>query len=236
RLAHVEARAGRIEAARRHLEELLARSPGNDWGLSRLASLELLEGDPRLAEWIYLDILRREPQSNHQTNLGVARSLLGRHAEAVVVYRRALRSDPDNPYLLLNLADAELAVGHADEADRLYSRTLESLARAEAAVPLSPPQQMMRAQCLVHLGRVREAVEVTQQALRESGDDPEIFYYASLVYAHAGDRASALVNAKLALDKGMQPRWFTLPAVGPLRGDPELEALLKSPVATPAAR
>ncbi|MFP5288494.1 MAG: protein kinase domain-containing protein, partial [Thermoanaerobaculia bacterium] len=104
RLANVEARAGRIAAARRHLEELLAHSPGNHWGLSRLASLELMEGDPQRAEWIYLEILRRDPQSRHHTNLGLARSLLGRYAEALVEYRRALRLDPENPYLFLNMA------------------------------------------------------------------------------------------------------------------------------------
>lgn len=81
---------------------------------------------------------------------------------------------------------------------------------------------MVRAQCLVHLGRSREAVELTQSTLRASGDDPEVLYAASLVYSQAGDRASALVNAKLALEKGVQPRWFTLPAFGPLRNDPEL--------------
>jgi serine/threonine-protein kinase len=85
---------------------------------------------------------------------------------------------------------------------------------------------MVRAQCLVHLGRTRQAVELTQSTLRASGDDPEVLYDASLIYAQAGDRTSALVNAKLALEKGIQPRWFTLPAFGPLRNDPELRAML----------
>lgn len=244
RLADVEAKAGEIDAARRHLEELLARSPGNQWGLTRLANLELMEGDPRRAERIYLDILRRRPQRLHYTNLGLARSLLGRYAEAMESYRRALDCDADNPYSLLNLADAELALGNAAEARRLYGRALESLARAEAAAPLSPLQRMVRAQCLVHLGRVREAVEATQRALREGGEDREILCAASLVYARAGDRASALVNAELALKKGYHPRWFTVPAFGPLRGDPELRLLLRrfepasSPLraAIPAAR
>ena len=236
RLADVETRLGRTASARRHLEELLARNPGNLWGLSRLANLELLKGDPQRAERIYLDLLSRQPQRSDATNLGLARSLLGRHAEAVEAYRSALAFDADNPYLLLNLADAELALGREGEARGLYGSTLESLARLEAAAPLSPLQRMIRAQCLAHLGRAREAVGVTQQALRESGDDPEILYAASLVYALAGDRSSALVNAELALKKGMRPRWFTLPAFGPLRGDPELRAILDSPVATPVVR
>ena len=234
RLADLEIRLGRTAAARRHLEELLARNPDNVWGLNRLANLELLEGDPQRAERIYLDVLRLQPQRSHSTNLGLARSLLGRHAEAVEAYRGALGFEPDNPYLLLNLADAELALGRVDEARGLYDRTLESLERLEEAGALSPLQRMVRAQCLAHLERGREAVGVTQQALRESGDDPEILYAASLVYALAGDRASALVNAELALGKGMQPRWFTLPAFGPLRDDPELRALLNRRGPTPA--
>ena len=85
---------------------------------------------------------------------------------------------------------------------------------------------MIRAQCLAHLGRAREAVELTQGTLRQSGDDPEVVYQAALVYALAGDHASALVNAQIALDKGMQPRWFALPAFGAFREDPELRQLL----------
>ncbi len=234
RLADVEARTGRTAAARRHLEELLTRSPGHPWGLNRLANLELLEGDPRRAERIYLDILRRQPQRSHYTNLGLARSLLGRHAEAVEAYRSALKFDPDNPHVLINLADSELALGRTSEARRLYRRTLESLAQAEATAALSPVERMIRAQCLAHLGLAHEAVGVTLRTLRGSGDDSEILYAASLVYALAGDRASALVNAELAVKQGVQPRWFTLPAF-PLRDDPELKALLHGVTAAAAA-
>lgn len=236
RLASVEMRLGRPAEARRHLDELLARNPGNVWGLRLLANLELLDGDPERAERIYLDLLSREPLPSDATNLGLTRSLLGRYAEAVEAYRRALTLDPENPYLLLNLADAQLTLGRKGEAHRLYQRTLESLARLEEATALAPLQRMIRAQCLAHLARSREAVRVTQQALRESGDDPEILYAASLVYALAGDRSSALVTAELALKQGMHPRWFTLPAFGILRGDPELLAIIRGSEATREVR
>lgn len=236
RLASLEMRLGRTASARGHLEELLARSPGNLWGMGQLASLELLQGDPRRAEESYLDLQRRQPESSHFTNLGLARSLQGRNVEAVEAYRQALNANPDNPYLLLNLADAELALEHESEARRLYGQTLESLGRREAEASQTPLQLMVRAQCLAHLGRQREAVGVTQQALKEGGEDPEILYAASLVYAVIGDRSSALYNADLALKKGTQPRWFTLPAFGPLRDDPDLKELLSRAAATPGAR
>jgi serine/threonine-protein kinase len=227
RLADLEMKAGRTADARRHLEELLARGPDNIWGLDKLGNLELLEGDPARAERIYLDLLRRQPQRSYYTDLGLARALLGRPADAAEAYRKALELAPGHVAALLNLADAELALGHGEEARSHYAQTLDRLAATERAGGLSAAERMARAQCLAHLGRTREAVELTQGTLRASGDDPEVLYQASLVYALAGDRASALVNAKLALEKGVQRRWFTLPVFGPLREDPELRALLR---------
>lgn len=226
-LAVLEIRAGRTADARRHLEELLARSPDNLWGLDRLGSLELLEGDSKRAERIYLDMTRRQPLRAYYTNLGLARSLLGRTTEAVEAYRQALALDPDHLTVLLNLADAELALGRGEEARALYRRTLARIEEVGTAGGLTAEQRMAKAQCLAHLGQTREAVELTQRVLRDSGDTPEVLYTASLVYALVGDRASALVNAKLALEKGIQPRWFTLAVFGPLRDDPELRSLLR---------
>jgi tetratricopeptide (TPR) repeat protein len=226
RLATLEVKAGRTADARRHLEQLLARSPDNLWGLDKLGNLELLEGDPARAERIYLDLIRRQPQRPFYTNLGLARSLLGRPDSAVEAYRHALDLAPGHVAALLNLADAELALGHDEEARSRYAQALDRLAATDRAAGLSAVERMDRAQCLAHLGRTREAVELTQSTLRANGDDPETLYKASLVYALAGDRASALVNAELALKKGVQPRWFTLPAFGLLRNDPELRAML----------
>jgi serine/threonine-protein kinase len=230
-LADLEIRAGETGDARRHLEELLARNPGNPWGLDRLGRLELLNGDPERAIATYRELIRRQPLRPYFTNLGLAHSLLGRHAEAAEAYRQALSLEPNHARVLLNLADAELAQGHGSEAEDLYRRALSRLDELQSAGALTAKDSMDKAQCLAHLGRIPEAVELTQRTLRESGDDPELFYTASLVYALAGDRASALVNAKLALANGIQPRWFTLPAFGALRNDPALQTLLQRPPA-----
>jgi serine/threonine-protein kinase len=222
RLAGLQMRAGRTGEARRRLEQLLERDPGNLWGLDKLGGLELLTGDPARAERIYLDLMRRQPHRSHAGNLGLARALLGHQAAAVEAYRQALALSPGHVTVLLNLADAELALGREGEARAHYA---QALARLEG-LALSPQDRMIRAQCLAHLGRAREAVELTQGTLRQSGDDPEVVYQAALVYALAGDHASALVNAKIALDKGIKPRWFALPAFGGFRDDPELRKLL----------
>ncbi len=222
RLAGLQMRAGRTGEARRRLEQLLERDPGNLWGLDKLGGLELLTGDPARAERIYLDLMRRQPHRSHASNLGLARALLGHQEEAVEAYRQALALSPGHVTVLLNLADAELALGREGEAGAHYA---QALARLEGP-SLSPQDRMIRAQCLAHLGRAREAVELTQGTLRQSGDDPEVVYQAALVYALAGDHASALVNAQIALEKGIKPRWFALPAFGAFREDPELRELL----------
>lgn len=227
RLADLELKAGRVAAARGHLEELIARNPHNIWGLDKLGNLELLVGDAARAERLYQDMIRLQPQRSYYTNLGLARSLLGRNEEAVAAYRKALELAPGHIAATLNLADAELALERNEEARSLYRQVLERLEANEAAANLSPIDRMVKAQCLAHLGRTREAVEVTQKTLQRNPEDPEVIYAASLVYALSGDRASALVNAQIALEKGVQPRWFTLAAFGPLRDDPELQALLR---------
>lgn len=231
RLADAEAQAGRIDAARRHLRELLERSPGNSWGLERLGNLELLLGDPARAETVYLDLLRRSPQRSYYTNLGIARSLLGRPAAALEAYEKARELAPGNTVVLLNLADAHLASGHAGEARALYRFVLARLETAGATAELDARDRLAQAQCLAHLGRAPEAVEIAQRVLQQTPRDPEAAFMASVVYALAGERASALVNAGNALGLGVQPRWFALVPLGPLRNDPALQALLRRPPA-----
>ena len=227
RLADLEARAGRHDDARRHLEELLERNPGNLWGLDRLAGLELLTGDLNRAEGIYLEFLHVQPRRSHYTNLGLTRMLLGRPAEAAQAYREALELEPGHVTVLLNLADAELELGRREEARALYRQVLTRLEESEASAGLVPRDRLAKAQCLVRLERTRDAVAQVQRALQDGSDDPEVVYLASLVYSLAGERASALVNAETALRQGVQPRWFSLPAFDALREDGEFQVLLR---------
>ncbi len=228
-LARLEAGAGKLDDARRHLQEMLRQSPRNVWGLTELANLELAFGDLRRAEELYLRLLAVRPRRGTWTNLGLTRFLLGRYGEATAAYRKALELDPGNPIVLLNLADAELALGRRQEAEALYLEMIERLEQDASASDPESGVEMTKAQGLVHLGRTREAVQITQQALQRNPGDAEVIYQASLVYALAGDRASALVNVQAALEKGYQRRWFSIPTFGPLANDPELRALLAQP-------
>jgi serine/threonine protein kinase/Flp pilus assembly protein TadD len=225
-LADLEVRMARVDDARRHLNELLDVSQNNPWGLSKRAELELRYGDIALAEQGYLQAIEIKPRRTDYSSLGLARSLQGKYDGAIEAYRNALDMAPDSPGTLLNLAEAELALGHKAEADEHLRRTLESLDARRRVSTLSDSDSMIQAQCLARLGQLREAVKVTLQVLKKGSDDSQVLYIASLVYALADDRQSALVNAQEALDKGLQPEWFQLP-VFPMRKDPELKAMLQ---------
>ena len=225
-LAGLEAKLGHIDEARERIAAILRQTPDNSWALEQLGYLELLYGDLARAEQIYLDCIRVAPKRSWH-NLGVARFLQSRYPEAAAAYRRALEINPAATLSLLNLADTEVELGHRHEAEALYRRVLAHLAESTPEGGLGPRESIQRAQCLARLGRTREAVEIAQEAVRRSPDEPEILLLSAFVHHLAGDRSSALNNAQAALEKGVQPRWFTGSAFRSLREDPELRPFLQ---------
>jgi eukaryotic-like serine/threonine-protein kinase len=226
-LADLEARTGHVDEARQHLRKLLAGSPDNFWALNKLARIELLFGDLNQAEQIYQELISHTPQRAYFANLGNIRVLLGRYEDAIVAFHQALALDPGQVDVTLNLAEAELALGRTRDAREHFQAALQHLEKNRPPGGFSPEASMTQAQCLAHLGRTREAVEITLQALRQNPDDPNIKQDAALVYALAGDRASALVNIQSALQGGVKARWFNLPAFASLQNDAEFREILR---------
>jgi serine/threonine-protein kinase len=106
---------------------------------------------------------------------------------------------------------------------------LAALHEADPERAPTPVEQMMRAQCLARLGRPEAAVELALATLRRAPEEAEVAYQAALVFALAGEETSALVSVKRALELGVAPRWFSLPAFGKLGGDGKLARLLEAP-------
>jgi serine/threonine-protein kinase len=228
-LADLERRNGQTAEARQHLRQLLARDPGNPWGLGTLAQIELAYGDPAHAETLYAELAAASPKERSLwTNLGLARFFSGRYAAAIDAYEKALAIDPLHNTVLLNLADCELALGRRQAAADHYRQALARLEQVEAKAGLSPDDSMAKAQCLAQLGRASEAAELAQRTLQRRPDEPGIVYAAALVYALVGDRTSARINARAALHQGFGPAWFRIAAFDSLRDDPELRSLLSA--------
>ena len=138
--------------------------------------------------------------------------------------RQAYELTPGEPSSLLNLADCQLLLGRRERATELYESTVQLI--DEEGLARHWDVRLIRAQALAQLGRTQEAVADVDEALRQSGQSAYASYSAALVYALVGERSSALVNAKRALDQGLSPRWFSLAWFEDLRSDSEFQAML----------
>lgn len=215
RLADAEYRQSHLDDARRHAEELLARSPGNVDGLNMLAQIELLR-NPERAVALLREAAKTDPGAASLSNLGANLMLLRRYDEAEESLRKALALQPENPDPALNLADCLTLLGRAAEAHRLYASIAEAIHPTTSDWHLSS----VRAQALAHLGKTDQALEAIQQALRLSPDNGLVAYEAAVVYVVIGDRGSALFHARRAAAQNVDPNWFALPFFDPLRSDP----------------
>jgi tetratricopeptide (TPR) repeat protein len=208
-------RRGEVEGARQALEASLEIAPRFYNGLSLLAQLELVSGDPERAAGYYEELVSRSPATAELSNTGLAYLLIGRYHDAARRFRQALELAPDSPSALLNLADAELLVGREVEAKAHYRQLLKAIERD----PQPEKLLTVRAQAQAHLGHVSEALEAVHEALRLAPESTSTAYEASLVFAVLGDRASGLWHAQRALALGLDPHWFNFPWFDTVRAD-----------------
>lgn len=100
------------EAAYRHALALAPQSADARMGLGRLA----LATSPAVAEALFLDVLGRDPNNAKALNdIGIARDLQGRHADAQTAYRQALGLAPEMQAAVVNLALSLALSGRAAE-------------------------------------------------------------------------------------------------------------------------
>jgi tetratricopeptide (TPR) repeat protein len=108
------------------IERVLRRNPAHTETALNLANSYLEEKKPELAERVYREALRLDPESALLwRQLGYARYLLGDLEEAVASHRRALEIDPLDLDAPLNLAIILIAAGEFAEAKRVSERGLE---------------------------------------------------------------------------------------------------------------
>ncbi|MCB1036227.1 MAG: tetratricopeptide repeat protein, partial [Acidobacteria bacterium] len=219
-LAEKEFLLGETPESRRHLLQALELSPKDHTLHSRLASLELMAGDPARAVELYSALAERNPGFAELSNLGLALLLESRFGEARDRFRQALELAPRNVFALLNLADAEWLSGGEAGALELYRRLLQAIEEDPAAVGWQ--FLTVKAQALAHLGRGAEALEAIAEAQRRAPDNPQVAYESALVLTLTGDLDTARTQAMRALDQGYDARWFSFPWFDSLRQDPEV--------------
>ncbi len=222
-LADMEFRLGRALEARQTIKRAIAIAP-EFRSRELLARIELLNGDPAEAAKLFADLDQQTTDFGIASNLGLSLFLLGRYPEASDSFEKALRLAPRNAGANLNLADARLLAGRGEEARRLY-RQVVALIEEDPAVN-SSHLLTVKGQALAHLRLDKEAVASVSEALRQSPDNPQTLFEASLVYTLVGDKTSALVNAERALRLGCDRRWFDFAWFDAVRSDPPFQKLL----------
>ncbi|MEO1088142.1 MAG: tetratricopeptide repeat protein, partial [Acidobacteriota bacterium] len=223
-LARLEIDLGEVPSARRHLRDAMERAPDAFEARSLLAQLELTVGDPAVAAELYGELVEHAGGTSELSNLGLAEMLRGRYQPAVEHFARAVEIEPRNPFFLLNLADALWLVGDRDSALRHYRGVVERIGQDVAA---DRAQFLtVEAQALAHLGESRKAVAMVQQALTKAPESASVSYEAALVYALVGETTSAVVQAEAAVERGVEPRWFSFPWFDALREREDFRALV----------
>ena len=131
RIAHGHYEAGKLGLAEKLCRKILTTLPDHPRSLHLLGLVHYKKGNFAQAEDSLRQAVRGRPSLSHFHNdLGASLSALGRHAEALAVYREAERlADPDNIHQIKgvyrNIALALQRVGRIDDAMEYHTRVLE---------------------------------------------------------------------------------------------------------------
>ncbi len=105
-----------------------------------------------------------------------------------------------------------------------YLKVYEQLEELSRKATLDPNEQMLVAQCLVHLNEAERGLELAGRTLAANPDDGEVAFQTAVVYALAGEVDLVLAVTRRAVRLGIQPRWFSIPMFDRLRHDPDFVA------------
>ena len=208
-LARMASQGGAVDLALSTLDHLEEQAPNHRAGRRLRASLELKYGDLDRAAALYITLSAEAPSLSVWSNLGLVHLLRRDAPKAIAAFEKARERAPNNPLILLNLADGYSLAGDESAATALYGQVLEFLGDEEQATA-----QLLttRAQARAHLGRKTEAVADVETAIRQEPDNPSVRFEVALVYALVGDQTSAERNRQRALELGFEERWFSLAA------------------------
>ncbi len=125
--------------------------------------------------------------------LGLKLSSEGKYPEAIVEFKKALEKDPDQPYVLANMADAMSKNNQNDEALAMYQK----------AISLKPDDGAMYTNMGVLLGKMGKTAE-SQEAFKKAaavnpGAAGQNFYNLGATLVNSGKAAEAAEAFKQAI-------------------------------------
>jgi Flp pilus assembly protein TadD len=154
--------------------------------------------------------------------MGMAYFFTHRLEKAGLWFALATRLDPRNPTAWMNLADLDVSAGRPDSARVRYVTALQLLDEQIHANPGNIKLRVQRGLCTAKLGRCADA-RTTLASVSDSllADNAELTHQLAKAYALCDRREDALAAVRRAVALGISP--------SVLRGDPELQALVRDP-------
>jgi tetratricopeptide (TPR) repeat protein len=118
----------------------------------------------------------------------------GRLEQAREELIKSREHDPENPEILLDLADLEVALNNIDQAARMVDVVLRENPGHRRA-------KQIRGIVLFHKGQLAEAESVLLEALHLNPDPARIQYYLGRIYEQQGQTAKAVEHYRRALER-----------------------------------
>lgn len=161
-LARLDHHEGKLEAARKHFQTILAKEGNNSRAMVELAKLWLADGDEKQAVSLLERAVKSDPKSVEAYRLLVNHHL--RHKQtpnAIALAREALAANPDHPDALYTLGMAQLAAKDVVSA-------LSTFKKLAVLAPKSPEVHYRLAATQIAAKDLAGAQQSLQAALRLS--------------------------------------------------------------------
>ena len=196
-IGQIAAAEGKLDAARRHYEEVLRWRPGDMQALELLLQLDIRQRLRSAAEKHALELLRSDPM-NYLGNmvLGGQHYLRGEYALAEVCFRTAVKARRTD-WALNELAWTLHRLG----------RNREAVVLAEEALRINPQNVMAwdtLGSVLTALGRLEEADEALQKCIEMRPGDVVVLLHIAKLRAAQGQNEEALKLVESLLLRGAE--------------------------------
>jgi tetratricopeptide (TPR) repeat protein len=200
--------AGDYTSARTRLLEAVALEPTHDEARALLGWAHYHLGEYRAAAIAFKAALRRQPSwDGLYDGLGWSRLRLGRYHLAIEAFQSALDLSPDHGDALIGLGTALFELERYEAAVQPLERALRGMATISGREARDAPGARARlAWSLYYVGRLPEAIDAFQGALRATPNGAGLHNGLGWCLLRLGDRrqARAAFERALALQPGYE--------------------------------
>jgi tetratricopeptide (TPR) repeat protein len=170
----------RLQEAEQVYADILKAEPTNFYALYRRAICCATRGDDLEALGLIQAALKRNATTEAAADCGVILERLGRAAEAIETYDRALILNPNNPLALLHRGKLFTTLGQ-------HAKAVASFERLLARHPDHAEAHNSLGHLLVQLGRHREAIAAFTRAMALDPDSANAHFNRALALLLLGD-------------------------------------------------